>query len=71
MKRRHALTDECLSVNMPKPLATALAKAAEARAMTMAGYMRNALFDCLARDGIEIGVRSGATRTPPTSAVVP
>ena len=68
-KRQHALSAECLSVNMPKPLAAALAKAAEARAMTMASYMRNALFDRLERDGVE--VRSGATRSQPLPAAAP
>ena len=53
-KRKYPLTAECLSVSMPTPLATALAKAAEARATSMSSYVRGALFDRLARDGIEL-----------------
>ena len=67
-KRKHPLSAECLSVSMPVPLATALAKAAEARATTMSSYVRNALFDRLAADGIE--VRSG-NRGQPLPTVVP
>jgi hypothetical protein len=70
-RRKHPLSAECLSVSMPTPLATALAKAAEARATSMSSYVRGALFDCLARDGIEIsGVRSG-NRGQPLPTVVP
>jgi hypothetical protein len=44
-KRKHALTEECLSVNLTRQLAAALKEAAARKAMTMSPYARYAIYD--------------------------